>query len=127
MRAAPERIGSSASARGSRTTSLFSGGMPALVLIRLASRTATTGPSGSPADGCPGGWQRAVAGRPGHLLQAQCATGVSHGSAPSPSSMRQGQRLGHASVVVTLTVYAHVLPGDQKRAASRFAELVEVA
>ena len=37
------------------------------------------------------------------------------------------QRLGHASVVVTLAVYAHVLPGDQKRAASRFAELVEVA
>jgi integrase len=37
------------------------------------------------------------------------------------------QRLGHASVVVTLTVYAHVLPGDQKRAHSRFAELVEVA
>jgi len=35
------------------------------------------------------------------------------------------QRLGHASVVVTLTVYAHVLPGDQKRAATRFAELVE--
>ena len=24
------------------------------------------------------------------------------------------QRLGHASVVVTLTVYAHVLPGDQR-------------
>ena len=37
------------------------------------------------------------------------------------------QRLGHASVVVTLTVYAHVLPGDQRRAASRFAELIEVA
>jgi hypothetical protein len=35
------------------------------------------------------------------------------------------QRLGHTSVVVTLTVYAHVLPGDQKRAATRFAELVE--
>lgn len=35
------------------------------------------------------------------------------------------QRLGHASVVVTLTVYAHVMPGDQKRAASRFAELIE--
>jgi hypothetical protein len=27
----------------------------------------------------------------------------------------------------TLTVYAHVLPGDQRRAAIRFAELVEVA
>jgi integrase len=37
------------------------------------------------------------------------------------------QRLGHASVVVTLTVYAQVMPGDQKRAASRFAELAEVA
>ena len=31
-------------------------------------------------------------------------------------------RLGHASVVVTLTVCAHVLPGDQKRAATRFAD-----
>lgn len=34
------------------------------------------------------------------------------------------QRLGHASEVVTLTVYAHVLPGDGRRAAARFAELV---
>jgi integrase len=34
------------------------------------------------------------------------------------------QRLGHASEVVTLTIYSHVLPGDQKRAATRFAELV---
>ena len=32
--------------------------------------------------------------------------------------------LGHASVTVTLTVYGHVMPGDQKRAASRFAALV---
>jgi integrase len=37
------------------------------------------------------------------------------------------QRLGHASVVVTLTVHAHVLPGDQNRAASRSAELVSAA
>jgi len=34
------------------------------------------------------------------------------------------QRLGHRSEVVTLTVYAHVLPGDGKQAAARFAELV---
>jgi integrase len=34
------------------------------------------------------------------------------------------ERLGHASVTVTLSVYAHVMPGGQKRAASRFAELV---
>ena len=37
------------------------------------------------------------------------------------------QRLGHRSEIVTMTVYAHVLPGDQKRAASRFAELVSDA
>jgi len=37
------------------------------------------------------------------------------------------QRLGHASEVVTLTIYSHVLPGDQKRAAARFAELVAEA
>jgi integrase len=34
------------------------------------------------------------------------------------------QRLGHASPVVTMTVYAHVLPGDQKSAAEKFAATV---
>ena len=34
------------------------------------------------------------------------------------------ERLGHASVTVTLTVYGHVMPGDQKRAANRFAALM---
>jgi integrase len=34
------------------------------------------------------------------------------------------QRLGHASAVVTMTVYAHVLPGSQRDAADRFAALV---
>jgi integrase len=34
------------------------------------------------------------------------------------------ERLGHASVSVTLGTYAHVLPGDQKAAAARFAALV---
>jgi integrase len=34
------------------------------------------------------------------------------------------ERLGHASVTVTLTVYGHVMPGDQRRAADRFAALV---
>lgn len=34
------------------------------------------------------------------------------------------ERLGHASPSVTMTVYAHVMPGDQKCAASRFAALV---
>jgi integrase len=36
-------------------------------------------------------------------------------------------RLGHASAVVTITVYAHVLPGSQRDAADRFAALVGCA
>ena len=34
------------------------------------------------------------------------------------------QRLGHASAVVTMTIYAHVLPGSQREAAEVFARLV---
>jgi integrase len=37
------------------------------------------------------------------------------------------ERLGHASATITLGVYSHVLPGDQKRAASRFAALIAEA
>jgi integrase len=37
------------------------------------------------------------------------------------------QRLGHASPVITMTVYAHVLPGSQREAADLFAALVEGA
>ncbi len=37
------------------------------------------------------------------------------------------QRLGHASAVVTMTVYAHVLPGSQREAADLFARLVKEA
>jgi len=35
------------------------------------------------------------------------------------------QRLGHASGVITQTMYAHVLPGSQREAAERFASLIE--
>jgi integrase len=34
------------------------------------------------------------------------------------------ERLGHASVTTTLATYSHVMPGDQRQAAARFAELV---
>ena len=37
------------------------------------------------------------------------------------------QRLGHASPVVTMTVYAHVLPGSQREAAGTFARIVREA
>jgi integrase len=37
------------------------------------------------------------------------------------------QRLGHASPVITMTVYAHVLPGSQREGADRFAALIEEA
>ena len=34
------------------------------------------------------------------------------------------ERLGHAGVTVTLGIYAHVMPGDQRQAAARFAAIV---
>jgi len=37
------------------------------------------------------------------------------------------ERLGHASPTVTMTVYAHVLPGSQRDAAARFAAAIEHA
>jgi integrase len=37
------------------------------------------------------------------------------------------QRLGHTQPTVTLTVYAHVLPGSQREAADLFARLVREA
>jgi integrase len=37
------------------------------------------------------------------------------------------ERLGHASVTVTLTVYAHVMPGNQRQAADRFAAMIAEA
>lgn len=35
------------------------------------------------------------------------------------------ERLGHASPVITMQVYAHVLPGSQREAAELFASLVK--
>ena len=37
------------------------------------------------------------------------------------------ERLGHASVVITLDTYSHVLPGMQEAAAKRFEEGLIVA
>ena len=37
------------------------------------------------------------------------------------------QRLGHASPMVTLTVDAHVMPGNQRETADTFARLVREA
>jgi integrase len=37
------------------------------------------------------------------------------------------QRLGHASPMVTLTIYAHVMPGSQRETANTFARLIREA
>jgi integrase len=37
------------------------------------------------------------------------------------------QRLGHASATITMTTYAHVLPGSQREAADTFARLIREA
>ena len=34
------------------------------------------------------------------------------------------ERLGHASVAITMDIYSHVLPGLQEEAAQRFAKLL---
>jgi integrase len=34
------------------------------------------------------------------------------------------QRLGHATPAITMNIYAHVLPGNQRQAADRFAQLL---
>jgi integrase len=34
------------------------------------------------------------------------------------------ERLGHATVTITMEIYQHVLPGMQAEAAAKFAELV---
>jgi len=37
------------------------------------------------------------------------------------------QRLGHATPMVTMSVYAHVMPGNQRDAANTFARLIREA
>ena len=37
------------------------------------------------------------------------------------------QRLGHASPVITMQTYAHVMPGNQREAAATFAGVIEGA
>ena len=37
------------------------------------------------------------------------------------------ERLGHASATITLQVYAHVMPGNQRQAADLFASLITEA
>jgi hypothetical protein len=37
------------------------------------------------------------------------------------------ERLGHSGPTVTLTVYAHVMPGNQRDAADLFARLISEA
>jgi integrase len=37
------------------------------------------------------------------------------------------QRLGHASPTITMSVYAHVMPGNQRDAAGLFARLIKEA
>lgn len=39
----------------------------------------------------------------------------------------ESERLGHASVPVTLTVYSHVMPGNDREVFSRFGGLMAEA
>lgn len=51
-----------------------------------------------------------------------------HATLPLANDMNPkvtSERLGHASVAFTLTVYGHVLPGLQKEAVSRLAAVID--
>jgi putative transposase len=52
---------------------------------------------------------------------------VAYGDAIFGTYNVASQRLGHASPMVTLTVYAHVMPGNQRETANTFARLIREA
>jgi integrase len=57
-----------------------------------------------------------------------CATRTPRSSLAGGTPVKVvSERLGHASAVVTMTVYAHVLPGNQRAAADAFDALIEAA
>jgi hypothetical protein len=73
----------------------------------------------------------------GNCAHARCAVlgsrqGVAHGSVPGDAApppigrerSRERDLSGHADITVTLKIYAHVLPGDDKDAALRADELL---
>jgi len=57
-----------------------------------------------------------------HDLRHTCATLLLKGGI-HPKIV--SERLGHASIGITLDTYSHVLPGLQERAAGRFDEMLE--
>src|ERR1039457_7053101 len=74
----------------------------------------------------PGSWEcpRTRTAR-GRCSSTEPADGTWESAPPGAAQRpRRGYGTLHASVTVTLTVYGHVMLGDQKRAASRFAALV---
>ena len=78
----------------------------------------------------------AVLTRPDEYLAALRSTSEAFGMVrnPLPTSLLErepvhvvSQRLGHATPMVTLTIYAHVMPGNQRETARTFARLVRQA
>ena len=99
--------------------------MSALLKHVTPARDRARGP-GRARGGCPYG----LAHNPGTAQGGKC--GLRHTHATILLTAREpvhvvSQRLGHASAVVTMTVYAHVLPGSQREAATLFARLLKEA
>ena len=75
----------------------------------------------------PPGSGQAGAGRVfAHRLRHSAATWMQV-KGQGPGARPVSQRLGHASPVVTMTIYAHVLPGNQREAANVFVSVIEAA
>ncbi len=64
--------------------------------------------------------QRVLRGDPFSMVGKLLSTSLAKGTPVKVVS----ERLGHASPTVTLSVYARVLPGDQREAAVAFAALI---
>jgi len=90
---------------------------PGELLSRLACRRSHQAPASRPL--C-----RPV---PRRCHDAGCVIEVSWAGQEHPDRAQRRAKeadLGHASPALTLRVYAHVLPGDQRAAAARFAALI---
>ncbi len=58
-----------------------------------------------------------------HGLRHTCATLMVNDDSPENTRVIQ-ERLGHADAEITSSVYAHVLPQTQKRAANKIAKQI---
>jgi integrase len=61
------------------------------------------------------------------VIAEEIARGAKFGLKAGVNPKVVSERLGHSSVMITLDIYSHVLPGLQEDAALRFSKLLDGA